>query len=81
MAAAYSEEPAVQRNNLGLLKAFFARWPTLAPPADALLAHVRAGAGAKPLPSGRLRRGTADRRAFGLRLLAAGLFYMSYPER
>ena len=70
----------MQRNNLGLAKAFFARWPGLAPPADALLAHVRAGGGEKPLPSGRLRREAADRRAFGLRLLAAGALLYADPN-
>ncbi len=63
----------MQRNNLGLLKAFFAKWPTLAPPADALLGHICfSPPDAKSGASGRLPRRVAERRTFGLRLLAAG---------
>ena len=71
--AAYSEDHSVQRNNFSLFKALASKWPTLAPPPEALLGHISAGgpqaaSGAK----GRMSRQFADRCMFGLRLASVG---------
>ena len=63
----------MQRNNFSLFKALASKWPTLAPPPEALLGHISAGgpqaaSGAR----GRLSRQFADRRMLGLRLASVG---------